>query len=249
MQIENSNSIALLKLRPTESHKMSDEKIETISLPSYSPADKNSEAGFIDFLIDKVALKIEKVAPAQIISYNRSTNRATVQILNQIITSTGEKMPRDTISNIPVLMLSGGGFTLSFPIKEKDIGWIIAADRNISVFKQLLSIFTPADYRKHKYQDGFFIPDKVKGFDISPDESNAVLLTSEDGLTKISIKNDAITITAKETVLNGNITVNGSISTTGTITSSTDVISAGISGKSHTHGGVEAGGASTGAPQ
>lgn len=36
---------------------MSDEKIETISLPSYSPADKNSEAGFIDFLIDKVALK------------------------------------------------------------------------------------------------------------------------------------------------------------------------------------------------
>lgn len=228
---------------------MADEKIETISLPSYNPADTKSEAGFIDFLIDKIAQKIEKVAPAQIVSYNRKTNRAEVQILNQNITSTGEKLPKKPIPNIPVVMLSGGGFTLSFPVKENDIGWLIAADRNISIFKQLFSMFAPADYRKHKYEDSFFLPDKVRGFEISEDDTDAVLLISDDGTTKVSIKSRQITATAPETVLNSNLKVNGSIVATDTITSDTDVISAGISGKSHTHGGVETGSASTGVPQ
>lgn len=224
-------------------------KNETISIPAYTPANTGTPAGVTDFAIRKALEKLEKVAPAQIISYDRTTNRASVQILNQSITSTGEKLTKKPLENIPVLMMSGGGFTFSFPIKQGDTGWIVAADRDISVFKQLLQVFAPASYQIHRYKDSFFIPDKVNGFELAEEDTNAVILTSLDGTTKISVISGQVTITTPQTVINGNIQVNGSIIATDTITSNTDVISAGISGKSHTHSGVEPGGGSTGAPQ
>lgn len=228
---------------------MSTNNTETISIPSYNPANVSSQAGSTDFVIRKALEKLEKVAPAKILSYNRTTNRASVQILNQSITSTGEKLTKKPLDNIPVLMMSGGGFTFSFPIQEGDTGWLVAADRDISVFKQLLQVFAPASYQIHRYKDSFFIPDKVNGFEIAEDDTNAVILTSLDGTTKVSVKAGQVTITAPQTVINGNLQVNGSITSTDTITSDTDVIAAGISGKSHTHSGVEPGSGNTGVPQ
>lgn len=222
---------------------------ETISIPAYTPANVSTPAGVTNFAIRKALEKLEKVAPAKIISYDRTTNRASVQILNQSITSTGEKLTKKPLENIPVLMMSGGGFTFSFPIKQGNTGWLVAADRDISVFKQLLQVFAPASYQIHRYKDSFFIPDKVNGFELTEEDTNAVILTSLDGTTKISVISGQVTITTPQTVINGNIQVNGSIIATDTITSNTDVISAGISGKSHTHSGVEPGGGSTGAPQ
>ena len=172
-------------------------------IPSYNPADAGSESGKQDFLFDKLLGKIEKIAPAQIIFYDRQTNRATVQILNQSITSEGGKITRQPLKDIPVLNLYGGGFVLSFPIKENDIGWICAADRNISLFKQTLKMFAPATYEKHKYKDSFFIPNQINGFTYSSDDADAVLLTAIDGSTKISIKSGQVTITADTVNLGG----------------------------------------------
>ena len=45
------------------------------------------------------------------------------------------------------------------------------------------------------------------------------------------------------------LAIEGDVDVTGTITASEDAVADGISLKSHTHGGVQAGGASTGAPQ
>lgn len=214
---------------------------QTIAIPSYNPADARSEAGMYNFLINKTLQKIEKVTPAQIISYNRMDNRAVVQILGQNITSTGEKLPMQLIPNIPVLMLSGGGFTISLPVKAGDIGWIVTADRDISVFKNLLAVFTPNTYRKHKYEDGFFIPDRVNGFEIDREDEDSLLITS--ATAKISLKDGQATITAGNIILNGNVTVNG------TVTASGDVTGSGISLSTHVHGGVQTGGGTTGAPQ
>lgn len=219
------------------------EKEQSISIPSFNPADAQSEVGVYEFLIDQILQRIEKVAPAQILSYDRRKNRATVQILNQGITSTGAKVPKKSVPDIPALVLQGGGFNLSFPIKAGDIGWIVAADRDISVFKKLLQMFAPATYRKHQYKDGFFIPNKINDFNISEDDEASVLLTSEDGTTQISLKDGQTTITADSIVLNGDVTVNG------TVTASGDVTGAGISLKTHVHGGVQAGGGTTGVPQ
>ena len=172
-------------------------------IPSNNPADTNSESGKNDFLFDKLLSKIEKIAPAQIISYDRQKNRAVVQILNQSITSQGGKITRQPLKDIPALVLCGGGFVLSLPIKPGDVGWICAADRNISIFKQTLKMFAPATYEKHRYKDSFFIPNYINGFTYTPEDEDALLLTSIDGSTKISIKNNQINITANTVNLGG----------------------------------------------
>lgn len=221
---------------------MADEEI--ISTPSYNPAEVQTDAGVLGFIINKFLVGLEKVAPARVVSYDRTTNRAVVQILQYGITSDGEKIARQQINNIPVLMLSGGGFTFSFPIKEGNTGWILSADRDISTYKQNPDMFTPATYQIHKYKDGFFIPDLVNtDFTISEDDTNAVILTSTDGATRVGVKTGVVTITAPSIVINGDVTVSG------TITASGDVTGAGISLSTHTHSGVEAGGSSTGTPE
>lgn len=56
-------------------------------------------------------------------------------------------------------------------------------------------------------------------------------------------------------LINGNVTIQGAVSVsdgatiTGTVTASQDVVAAGISLTSHTHGGVQGGNSSTGGPQ
>ena len=47
----------------------------------------------------------------------------------------------------------------------------------------------------------------------------------------------------------GRVTLTGDLHVSGTVTADQDVVAAGISGRDHTHGGVQAGGASTGQPQ
>lgn len=217
---------------------------EIISTPSYNPAEVQTDAGALGLIINKFLVKLEKVAPAKVVSYDRTTNRAVVQILQYGITSDGEKIARQQINNIPVLMLSGGGFTFSFPIASGNTGWIVSADRDITTYKQNPDMFAPATYQIHKYKDGFFIPDSVNSdFTLSDDDTNAVILTSTDGATKISVKSGVVTITAASIVLNGNVTVSG------TVTASGDVTGAGISLSTHTHSGVETGGSSTGMPE
>jgi len=213
------------------------------SMPSYNPADAQSQTGMYEFIIKQVMSKLEKVAPAQILSYDRKRNRARVQILAQDITSNGEILPRVPIGNVPALMLAGGGFVISFPIKKDDIGWLVTSDRDISIFKNLLKMFAPNTYRKHKYESSFFIPDKVSGFEVSEEDTDALLITSYDGKTKLSIKPNEITLTAPTTTINGNLQVNGQINATG------DVLGAGISLSTHIHSGVEPGSGTTGTPQ
>ena len=45
------------------------------------------------------------------------------------------------------------------------------------------------------------------------------------------------------------ITINGNVKINGTLTASTDVVTNGISLKTHKHGGVQAGGSDTGVPK
>lgn len=187
------------------------DKIETISAPSYNPTDLKSLEGFCNFLKDRIFLELEKVAPAKILKYDRKTNRANVEILNLGINSNGETVPKQPLTNIPCLILQGGGMVLSFPIKQGDIGWIVAADRDISIFKQVLSVFAPNTYRKHRYADGFFIPNKIDGFEISEEDENAILMTSIDGKTKLSISPEGITLTAQTTNVKGDLTSDGII--------------------------------------
>ncbi|MCB5423951.1 phage baseplate assembly protein V [Altererythrobacter sp. CC-YST694] len=80
-------------------------------------------------------------------------------------------------------------------------------------------------------------------------------LHGPNGLT-IKLTADGIVIAAPggiditgDVTITGNLAVSGDADVDGTVTGQSDVIAAGISGKGHTHPGVQSGGASTAGPQ
>lgn len=139
----------------------------TKTIPSFNPADCNTLDGMNNVLVDKIGMAIQKVIPGIVQSYDRTTNRAVIKPAITGVASQGQKIPKENLENIPVLNLCGGGIMLSFPINAGDTGWLIACDRNISIFKQNLTESAPNDYRKHKFEDAFFIPDKINTLGIT----------------------------------------------------------------------------------
>lgn len=175
----------------------------TKTIPTHNPADIDSLDGMNNFLADKMSMNIQKVIPGIVQSYNPTTNRAVIKPAITGVASLGQKVSKSPLSDIPVLNLSGGGITLYFPIKTGDTGWLIACDRNISLFKQNLTESAPNDIRKHKYEDSFFIPDKINNIGVT--DPTAFVISG--GTTSISLKSGAIGITAATTAVTGNLTV------------------------------------------
>lgn len=126
--------------------------------PSYNPADVNTLDGMNNFFSDKISMNIDCAIPAIVQSYDRTTNRAVVKPAITGVASQGQKVSKAALTNIPVLQLGGH---ILLPVKENTTGWLIACDRNISIFKQNLTESAPNDYRKHKFEDSFFIPDAI----------------------------------------------------------------------------------------
>ena len=186
----------------------------TKTIPAHNPADENTLDGLNNVLIDKISIGIQNVIPAIVQSYDKATNRAVVKPAITGVASQGQKVPKEPYIDIPVLNISGGGFVISFPIKAGDTGWLIACDRNISIFKQNLEESAPNDIRKHKFEDSFFIPDKINNIGVS--NPNAFIIS--DGTTSISLSTGAVGITATETTVTGTLTV--TTGATGTFRSS-----------------------------
>ena len=199
--------------------------------PSINPADNYSLVGTLQFAFNKMLQSVNGMLPAQIISYDRATNRAEVQILITILTTNGSQVPRPTVASVPVLLMGGGNYFLSFPLKVGDYGWIFASDRDISLFLQSYSQSPPNTVRVKNFSDGLFIPDVMTGYTINSEDDNNFVIQSLDGTTKIAVGDDAITIESG-TLININapsismdlglatniLNVNGSIVATGTIT-------------------------------
>lgn len=207
----------------------------TKTIPAYNPADVNTLDGLNNALQDKIFMNMEKVLPGIVQSYDRNTNRATIQPAITGIASQGQKVAREPLINIPVFSMAGGGIVLSFPLKQGDTGWLIAADRNISIFKQNLEESAPNDYRKHTFQDSFFLPDKINDLSISNEDDGALVIQTTDGSAKFTLGASGINIT-------GNTTINGDLTVTGEATIS------GIAYSTHVHPNGNQG-EDTGAPK
>lgn len=192
----------------------------TKTIPAHNPADENTFEGLNNVLVDKIAMGLQNVIPAIVQSYDKATNRAVVKPAITGIASQGQKVPKEPYIDIPVLNISGGGFVVSFPIKADDTGWLIACDRNISLFKQNLTESAPNDFRKHKFEDGFFIPDKINNTPLN--NTNSLLIQDSTGnisieLTATGVNIKGITAITGNTSVIGNLTVStgasGSFST------------------------------------
>lgn len=121
---------------------------------------------------------------------------------------------------LPVHIPSGNAILSSVPLAVGDTGWIIAGDLDPTLFFNDMS--RPArqnTFDRHNYQYGFFLPDKIKGFEIAPEDDGGWYIGTADGKTKIVLKDgevsivsdSALKITAKTVSIDGSskVEING----------------------------------------
>lgn len=179
--------------------------------PSIDPVNQDNLAGSILFAFNKLMQSVDGCLPAHIMAYDRNTNRAQVQIDIAILTTENEIVPRPQIASIPVMQFGGGGYMLNFPINSGDKGWIIANDRDISLFLQDYKSTYPNTGRIKNFSNGVFIPDIMSGYTINAEDTGNAVLSSIDGTIRISLFPDKIKITAPKVIIDGMLEVTGEI--------------------------------------
>lgn len=161
--------------------------------------------GLMRVLGDHVYKNIDKSLPCQVSEISTDRTRVKVRPLIKIVDKNGNFISRNYEIAIPVVNFGAGGLLISFPIKEGDLGWIDASDRDISLFLQSYSESEPATRRKHSFNDARFIPDIMRNFTISPEDSDALVIQNRDGTVKIAIDDQIrITNSSVEILIDGN---------------------------------------------
>lgn len=243
--------------------------------PNSSQAQEGSLAGQLKGALTKwLREEVDDMLPARVVSYDEQTNRAVIQPLVMVGTTSGAKVSRASLPNIPVFRFGSGQFFMRFPIKEGDFGWLKANDRDLSLILQSQGRQEdwPNTERLHDFSDSMFFPDCVRGWLIDGANVNAAVWQSLDGSVCISLHDDEVnikapnlvaqigtktTITSPTIELNGQTTINGNTVINGTTGLNGGVAAAGGAmthngvnvGSTHTHGGVDTGPSNTGGPQ
>lgn len=191
------------------------------------------------------ALSFETMIPANVVEYDRQRNFVTVQPAINRITTDNESVKRALLS-LPVFNPAGMGVGINFPLQKGDTGWVFACDRDTEKFIETRENSDPYTRNIHRYAFGFFLPDRIHDFVINKEDDGALVIETLDGKTRISIKQEQITV-----VSTGNVKVNSKTATvsvsdsatvscpkttwTGNITVDGDVIAKGISLVNHVH--------------
>lgn len=236
------------------------------------PSDDSSQSSAMAFVLRRLLMDaLDCGLPAKVVAYDRESNMATIQPLIQRVSVTGEVHNRGQIYDVQCLSLGGGGFHISFPLVKGDLGWIIALDRDIDLFKQTLEDSVPNTSRNHTFADCWFVPDAMRKYVINEEDADAMVIQSVNGFCRIAVAPDQIrvsvggtkivatdsavtvdagsaTVTAPEgTTFNSNVQINGTLDVSETVTSGGNMSSGGdlsASGKLTAGGGGSIGGIS-----
>lgn len=213
---------------------MSDELKPIIDATS---SDKADWSAALSFLMRSFAIKnLDGCLPAIVTGYDREQNLATIKPLIMWVDVQDNNISRNELANINVISIGAGGFHISFPIKKGDLGWILATDRDTEKFKASLNEQAPNTGRIHTFETGLFVPDVFRQYTINAEDSEAMVIQSTDGATRISIRSDNIKITASSVVVDATTTTfTGDVIMDKTLAVATDATVAGVSVIGHGH--------------
>lgn len=164
--------------------------------PSRDPANDETLVGLARQILDKFLQGVDDMLPAKVISYDRTTNRATVLPMVKVLTTDNRAITRAQVSSIPVLMLGGGDQVITFPLQAGDLGWIKANDRDISLVLQSYSENAPNTLRKHSFQDALFIPDVMRNVTIAAEDTDNATFQNNTGTVRVALWPTQVKVTA-----------------------------------------------------
>lgn len=141
--------------------------------------------------------------PGTILSFDTSTQLAEIQPAIQRIYSNDRAVDLPKIINAPVAIWRGGGFSMTYPIKEGDECLIVFSERSLDRWIEEGEGKKPMHKRTHNLSDGIaFVclsskPNAVPDYSdsdlqIKSDSGNAVITLKSDG--NINIKGNGATV-------------------------------------------------------
>lgn len=200
--------------------------------PNISPPNSGTLQGVFNSAFFASMKALNTCMPAKIINYDRASNRAQVQVMINTVMTNNQQIAGIQVSSIPVMISGGGGFMINLPLQSGDLGWIIATDRDMSLFLQNYDASAPGVFILRDFGSSFFIPDLMQDFTVASEDANNAVMQNRSGTVKISLSETEITISAptvnimgqENSTINyiaptgGNLYVNGNIQASGSIT-------------------------------
>ena len=193
----------------------------------------NSEHNQIDFVVRSILSEQASAMLVVVTAVNSNGELAPVGLVDvqpmvAQLDGRGQAVPHGTINNVPYFRLQGGSNAVIMDPAVGDIGLAVFASHDISSVKKTKKPGNPGSRRRFDWADGLYIGGFLNG------TPTRYIRFDSDG---------NVTIKPAETV-----TVEGDLHCTGTITGDVDVVGGGKHLKTHTHGGVQTGGGTSGPP-
>lgn len=180
-------------------------------------------------------MQIHTALPARVVSFDPYEQTVSIELMIEQINHNGEQLALPPLVDVPVKMFAYGAFMITAEPQAGDEGLATFSERCIDGWWLSSRKSVPLDIRFHDLSDAFFdggYRSKPKALTIVP---NCLNIAGASNYVRL-LSNGTIEI-------KGNTTILGSLTVTG------DVVGAGKSLSTHTHGGVQAGNGSTGTPQ
>ncbi len=149
---------------------------------------------------------VHTALPGAIVSYDYTTQKATIQPLLNKYWSDGTFTQLPELPNVPVIFPRAGGASLTFPVNEGDTCLLLFTERSIDKWLQTGGQTSTADARKFDLSDAVAIMGLIPFSDTSLAQNNTdVLLTYKGSSFRIK-QTGAIVIESSSTVAIGTST-------------------------------------------
>lgn len=119
---------------------------------------KDNLSTVLDQVIRNRLAELQTAAPAEIVSYDYQTQKASVQPTINRVYKDGYVSKYPLINNVPVIFPRSGGASLTFPVKPGDTVLLVFAARCLDDWLSRGGIVNQSDPRMHNINDAIAIP-------------------------------------------------------------------------------------------
>ena len=185
-----------------------------------TPSDPNTEYTSIAFIVRSMMAKMDTMKLVKVTAVHggggaiAAAGTVDVQpLVNQIDgASPPHATPHGTVYGIPWWRLQGGSSAVICDPIVGDLGYVICADRDISVVKGTGAVGNPGSLRRFNIADGIYV-----GGCITPGTPTQYIAFTAQGITVSDLNGNVLKLTSAGIAITGNMAVTGNISATGTI--------------------------------
>lgn len=200
----------------------------SIGFGQQDPNDSSSDFNKTAFLVNQIVARLDTMKLVQVVAVHGGAGAVaaagTVDVLPLVnqIDGQGNSTPQGTVFGLPWSRMQGGQNAVICDPQAGDIGWVVAADRDISSVKSTKAQANPGSFRKFNVADGVYAGGCINvapnqylvftsaGVRLVDRNGNSVAMSSA-GLVLTDSNGNVISMMAGGIAVTGNLTVTGSV--------------------------------------